>query len=64
MYLSVKKHEGALCNTDSDSDSLYDPREEQMEWNSHNENFVDNYQYNYYYYNTYIIPIFFYRIRL
>ena len=37
MYFSVEKHEGALCNTDSDSDSLYDPRDEQMEWNSHNE---------------------------
>ena len=37
MYFSLEKHEGALCNTDSDSDSLYDPRDEQMEWNSHNE---------------------------
>ena len=37
MYFTVEKHEGALCNTDSDSDSLYDLREEQMEWNSHNE---------------------------
>ena len=37
MYYSVEKHEGALCDTDSDSDSLYDPGEEQMEWNSHNE---------------------------
>ena len=37
MYFLVEKHEGALCNTDSDSDSLYDPRDEQMEWNSHNE---------------------------
>ena len=37
MYFSVEKHEGALCNTDSNSDSLYDPRDEQMEWNSHIE---------------------------
>ena len=37
MYFSVEKHERALCNTDSNSDSLYDPREEQMEWSSHNE---------------------------